>query len=62
VDDRPEVRVAGQKPLRRHRPRTGKTGEGRPSAFGKYAGIIPSSEEFIREKQREVAHEDGRKA
>jgi len=37
----------------------GSSHRGRSSAFGKYAGIIPSSEQFMREKQREVAHEDG---
>jgi hypothetical protein len=31
----------------------------RSSAYGKYAGIIPSSEQFMREKQHEIAREDG---
>jgi hypothetical protein len=40
----------------------GKGGRQRPSAFGKYAGVLPSSEEFMREKEREIAREDGREA
>jgi hypothetical protein len=31
----------------------------RSSAYGKYAGRIPTSEEFIREKQKEITLEDG---
>jgi hypothetical protein len=34
-------------------------GAKRSSAFGKYAGRIPSSEEFIQEKQKEIELEDG---
>jgi hypothetical protein len=32
----------------------------RPSILGKYAGRIPSSAEFIQEKQKEIAHEDSK--
>ena len=39
---------------------TGRTTGSRPAAYGKYKGIIPSSEEFMREKQQELAREHGR--
>jgi len=34
----------------------------RPSAFGKYAGILASAEEFMREKRDEIAREDREEA
>lgn len=38
----------------------GEAGRQRPSAYGKYKGIIPSSEEFMREKQKELGYENER--
>lgn len=37
---------------------TQEAGQKRPSILGKYAGRIPSSDEFIREKQQEITRED----
>lgn len=39
---------------------TGRSVDNRPSAHGKYKDLIPSSEEFMREKQQELAREHGR--
>jgi hypothetical protein len=51
---------SNRRPLNSPVQRSGRVGRKRTSAFGKYAGIVPSSEEFMREKQREIAREDGR--
>jgi hypothetical protein len=60
VDYSPEAVISDLPPSEALRQRAGRTSRERRSAFGKYAGIIPSSEEFMREKQKEIAREDGR--
>ena len=41
-------------------PQAQSKGQVRQSAMGKYAGVLPSSEEFMREKQEEIDREDRR--
>jgi hypothetical protein len=60
VDRSVDVLISDRPPSEAPVQRAGRIHRKRRSAFGKYAGIIPSSEEFMREKQREIAREDGR--
>ncbi len=48
-----------EEPLKQNGTSTAHDARSRPSILGKYAGHISSSEEFIAEKHREIAREDG---
>ena len=55
-----QAAISHREPAETAEPQPGTICTGRPSAFGKYAGVIPSSEDYMREKQKEIAREDGR--
>jgi hypothetical protein len=60
VDRSVDVLISDLPPSKALVQRAGRVNKKRVSAYGKYAGIIPSSEEFMRERQKEIAREDGR--